>query len=67
MEDLIQEPERAYRNMIRDIYGLGSVLETKYRLLRTLVYPVYDRPGRRRPLFLAVFAGAAGVGSSPLP
>lgn len=35
MEDLIREPERAYRNMIRDIYGLGSVLETKYRLLRT--------------------------------
>jgi len=35
MEELIREPERAYRNMIRDIYGLGSVLETKYRLLRT--------------------------------
>lgn len=35
MEHLIREPERAYRNMIRDIYGLGSVLETKYRLLRT--------------------------------
>lgn len=34
MEELIREPERAYRNMIRDIYGLGSVLETKYHLLR---------------------------------
>jgi len=35
MRELIQDPERAYGNMIRDIYGLGSVLETKYRLLRT--------------------------------
>ncbi len=35
MEELIKDPERAYRNMIRDIYGLGSVLETKYHLLRT--------------------------------
>jgi hypothetical protein len=35
MGDLIQNPARAYDNMIRDIYGLGSVLETKYHLLRT--------------------------------
>jgi hypothetical protein len=35
MEELIRDPGQAYRNMIRDIYGLGTVLETKYRLLRT--------------------------------
>ena len=35
MRELIQDPERAYGTMIRDIFGLGSVLETKYRLLRT--------------------------------
>ena len=60
MEELIQDPERAYRNMIRDIYGLGSVLETKYRLLRTsytlfmlgLILGVV--------LFLAAFTWASG-------
>ena len=34
MRELIKDPERTYENMARDIYGLGSVLETKYRLLR---------------------------------
>lgn len=35
MGELIGDPPQVYGNMIRDIYGLGSVLETKYRLLRT--------------------------------
>ena len=35
MEELMKDPGRTYGNMTRDIYGLGSVLETKYRLLRT--------------------------------
>ena len=35
MKELIKDPERTYENMARDIYGLGSVLETKYRLLRS--------------------------------
>ena len=34
MGDLIRDPERAYESMSRDIYRLGSVLTTKYRLLR---------------------------------
>ncbi|MBT8398272.1 MAG: hypothetical protein HKO65_10850 [Gemmatimonadetes bacterium] len=34
MEELVKDPQRTYTNMTRDIYGLGSVLETKYRLLR---------------------------------
>jgi hypothetical protein len=35
MSELLENPQQVYGNMIRDIYGLGSVLETKYRLLRT--------------------------------
>jgi hypothetical protein len=34
MDELVKDPQRTYTNMTRDIYGLGSVLETKYRLLR---------------------------------
>jgi len=61
MGELIKDPERAYRNMMRDIYGLGLVLETKYRLLRTsytifmlgLILGVV--------LFLAAFTWATGA------
>jgi hypothetical protein len=35
MTELLQDPERLYRTMMRDIYSLGSVLERKFRLLRT--------------------------------
>ena len=34
MVEMIQEGDRIYRNMIRDIYGLGSVLMRKYTMLR---------------------------------
>jgi hypothetical protein len=34
MADLVRDPDRTYERMSRDIYGLGSVLTTKYRLLR---------------------------------
>jgi hypothetical protein len=34
MWELMNDRERTYTNMMRDLYGLGSVLETKYRLLR---------------------------------
>ena len=34
MEELLQSGERIYHNMIRDLYGIGTVLMTKYRLLR---------------------------------
>ncbi len=34
MEELILEGSAIYRNMIMDIYGLGLVLQKKYRLLR---------------------------------
>ena len=35
MKEIIQETDRLYTNMIRDLYGLGQVLQTKFRLLRT--------------------------------
>lgn len=34
MTELLQKTDGLYLNMIRDIYGLGSVLFVKYRLLR---------------------------------
>ena len=34
MKELLQDNERLYVNMMRDIYGLGSVLEKKFRFLR---------------------------------
>lgn len=35
MNELLRDNNRLYTNMIRDIYSLGSVLERKFRLLRT--------------------------------
>ena len=34
MTELLKNPTILYQNMIRDIYGLGLVLNTKFRLLR---------------------------------
>jgi hypothetical protein len=63
MGDLIRNPAQAYQNMIRDIYGLGSVLETKYRLLRTsyTVFMVGLILGVL--LFLAAFTWGSGGGA----
>ena len=35
MKELLQDTDRLYVNMMRDIYGLGTVLEKKFRYLRT--------------------------------
>ena len=35
MKELLQDTDRLYINMMRDIYGLGTVLEKKFRYLRT--------------------------------
>ncbi len=40
MTELLQNTDRLYYNMIRDIYGLGSVLQKKFRLLR-ISYTVF--------------------------
>ena len=34
MEELMQDSNRLYDNMARDIHGLGKVLTKKYQLLR---------------------------------
>ena len=34
MVEMMQEGDRIYRNMIRDLHGLGSVLMRKYSMLR---------------------------------
>jgi polyphosphate kinase len=34
VEELMGDPARLYRSMARDIYGLGKVLERKFKLLR---------------------------------
>ena len=34
IEELMQDSERLYDNMARDLHGLGSVLAKKYKLLR---------------------------------
>jgi hypothetical protein len=40
MTELLQNTDRLYFNMIRDIYGLGNVLQKKFRLLR-ISYTVF--------------------------
>lgn len=35
MTELMQDNDQLYRNMIRDLYGLGSVLTLKFKLLRS--------------------------------
>lgn len=40
MEELMADSELLYNTMARDLYGLGTVLETKFRLLR-IAYNVF--------------------------
>ena len=40
MVDLLQDTDKLYHNMIRDIYGLGSVLQKKFKLLR-IAYTIF--------------------------
>lgn len=40
IEELMADSERLYNTMARDLYGLGIVLETKFRLLR-IAYNVF--------------------------
>ncbi len=40
IEELMVDSERLYNTMARDLYGLGIVLETKFRLLR-IAYNVF--------------------------
>jgi hypothetical protein len=58
MWELMENHRRVYTNMMRDLYGLGRVLETKYRLLRVsyTIFMVGLVAGVA--LFLAVYATA---------
>jgi hypothetical protein len=58
MWELMENRRRTYTNMMRDLYGLGKVLETKYRLLRVsyTIFMVGLVAGVA--LFLAVYATA---------
>lgn len=40
IEELMADSQRLYNTMARDLYGLGTVLETKFRLLR-IAYNVF--------------------------
>ena len=40
MRDLMMNQDHLYVNMVRDLYGLGQVLKTKFRLLR-ISYTVF--------------------------
>jgi hypothetical protein len=40
MEELMQDSERLYDNMARDLHGLGVVLAKKYKLLR-IAYNIF--------------------------
>ena len=40
MLELMGNRKRIYTNMMRDLFGLGAVLKTKYRLLR-ISYTVF--------------------------
>ena len=64
MTELLQNTDTLYQNMIRDIYGLGVVLQKKFRLLR-VSYTVF---------MMALIAGVAlfiyayvGVATAPAP
>ncbi len=35
LSNMVQDPDNLYRNMMRDIYGMASVLARKFALLRT--------------------------------
>lgn len=62
MKDLMDDTDRLYTNMIRDLYSLGGVLGKKFRLLRvsynlfmaSLIVGVF--------LFITVFVGVVAFG-----
>jgi hypothetical protein len=65
MWELMEDRERTYTTMMRDLYGLGSVLGAKYRLLRTsyTVFVVGLAVGVIA--FLAVYASSGGANGGP--
>jgi hypothetical protein len=68
MTELMQDTDRLYLNMVRDIYALGGVLATKFRLLRISYTIFMVALSLGVLLFVAVFIGVAvfGLGAPPL-
>ncbi len=61
LTELITDTDRLYKNMMRDIYGIGSVLQTKFHLLRTSYTAFGFAVVSGVLLFLAVYV-AVGTG-----
>ena len=66
MKEVVQDPTQIYEMMIKDIYGVGSVLQKKYQMIRRsytvfLAALVVGVVG-----FIGVFAYAATQESSPV-
>jgi hypothetical protein len=59
MEWLMKQPETLYRSMIQDLYGVGVVLEKKYRLLRVSYWLFLIGVGLGVILFVITFFIAA--------
>ncbi len=66
MVDLMQETEHLYVNMIRDLYGLGRVLQRKFELLRVSYNVFMIALVIGVGLFVAVFASRADVAAEIL-
>ena len=65
MKELMQDPDNLYEMMITDIYGVGSVLQKKYRLLRTSYSAFMVALVIGVVAFIGVFAYAAFFESGP--
>ena len=66
MEELMQNRDALYRSMISDVYGVGSVLQKKYRLLRVAYTVFLGSMGLGVFLFVATFVGAASDQGLPV-
>ncbi len=66
MVDLMQETEHLYVNMIRDLYGLGRVLQRKFELLRVSYNVFMIALVIGVGLFVTVFASRADVAAEIL-
>ncbi|MCA9737766.1 MAG: phosphohydrolase, partial [Gemmatimonadetes bacterium] len=60
LRSLLENTDRLYTNMMRDIYGLGQVLQRKYTLLRTSYTAFMVALILSVLLFLGVYMGVVG-------
>lgn len=60
LRSLLENTDRLYTNMMRDIYGLGQVLQRKYTLLRTSYTAFMVALILSVLLFLGVYLGVVG-------